>query len=54
LETQFGELLAVERYVRGDAADGFLQSVKLQPLQRITIERFALLVPKHGQSGWRG
>ena len=44
---QFGELLAIERHVRGHAADGFLQALKLQLLQRGAIERFDFLVPKH-------
>jgi hypothetical protein len=33
--------------VRGHAADGFLQALKLQLLQRGAIERFDFLVPKH-------
>jgi hypothetical protein len=44
---QFGEFLPVERHVRNHAPDGFLQTFKLQPLQRRAIERFNFLIPKH-------
>ena len=53
LHVQFGEFLPVERHVRGHAADGFLQALKLQPFQRGAIERFDFLVPKHGMLGRR-
>ncbi len=47
LDVQFGELLPVEGHMPGNALDGGGQAVKLQLFQRVTAERFALLIPKH-------
>lgn len=49
-ELQLGEFLLVKRHGFTDPADGRLQTLKLQLLQRGTLQGFNRLVPKHAAS----